>query len=92
MVKKTEDIEIYQRVIAVATRNLRQIGCAFKIVDADGNSLALSLFDSLSTVAATRAELLAAVEWAIRAQETFPSVPATPDLEFTLPLPDWDTL
>lgn len=36
--KKTEDIEIYQKVIAVATRNLRQIGCAFKIVDADGNT------------------------------------------------------
>lgn len=35
--KKSESIEIYQKVIAVATRNLRQIGCAFKIVDEDGN-------------------------------------------------------
>jgi hypothetical protein len=37
MVKKTNKPEIYEKVLNVAMRNLRQVGCAFKIMDADGN-------------------------------------------------------
>jgi len=38
MKTKTETPQIYEKVLTVAMRNLRQVGCAFKIVDADGNS------------------------------------------------------
>jgi len=37
MKTKTETPQIYEKVLTVAMRNLRQVGCAFKIVDADGN-------------------------------------------------------
>ena len=36
MAKTQERPEIYEKVLNVAMRNLRQIGCAFKIMDADG--------------------------------------------------------
>lgn len=38
MGKKTEKPQIYEKVLSVAMRNLRQVGCAFRIVDADGNA------------------------------------------------------